>query len=690
MSLPFLLDKLETYDVLNCAGNHKIYVNNPPKAPHPEYPSNNSVVYYSKTIGCYAGAFTWKGPDDWGWIKGVNPVPQIYTIDILGGSNTKINISENVEAKTNYTPLCLTEGNYTWKISANPDKRPVSSQKQHFYVCAVNKIDEMNIIEPQNEEYIGTSVTLSWDKPKTNTECAPESEYSYLVSIKKDGTTTTHTKYYNEPELALNLEEGTYDWKVETIGPAEESSSSSEYRFHVCTKKKTSSPRQFGIKSKEISIVCLEENGNHNLIFNWTEPEDVGKQCVASAQKIKYRMELHNPSSKLYDYADVTSEYKADIPCVSSNYGMFLYADNGIGDSDPAMYNFTVCAKRKPGKPEVHSSSVVNHCSSKTEILWAHEDWGSSCNDNKKKMFKIVCKKDGREVPYTFIPKSFGINYKYNATLSEGTWEVSISACTLDGEFCSESGVGTVSASVIPEIIDPSASNDGHSITFSWITDDDFISCAAGNGFSYKLAYYVNGIEKSSPAIEVTKNPSYSIDIIYESIEWTIKLSSPYDDGISTDLEQYSANDDCVIVEPKWLERDKALIKPVSDSVVFGNVTFEWNKASSFGIACKEDETATTRSTSNYVKDDDAYKCYTVNVSGAVYTVNYTARSLTEKILTYGKHTWSVTAHNGNVSLSTPSKTFCLANDLPDFEIVCPYGPYLGTLLNWTSSKDCK
>lgn len=619
-------------------------------------------------------------------------MPKIYTVNISGGSDANIQVDLN--SVTFYKPQCLTEGQHAWVVSANPDQRPVPSEEQLFYVCAVNKIGAMTLKSPANGEYVGKTVTLSWDKPDKNTDCAPESVYNYSITVKSDAGTEIHTKQFAETGLVLgNLEEGTYQWKVETVGPAGESSSSSERKFHVCVQRAPSSPRSLGIVDEgESPIVCYGESGDYKLAFSWSEPTDKGEQCTANPQKIKYRVELHNSSGKVYEDNDATSGDKITLPCVTSDYSVLVYANNGYSDSDPDTHDFSICSRRKPDAPEVRSSSSeVNHCRSTTEISWSHHSWGSSCNESKGKLFKITCTMGGKKESYTVVPATLDdSSYTYNATLDEGTWDVSVVACTLDGELCSDPGTGTVTASAIPEAVSPDVTNDGHNIVFSWATDSNFMACANKGDFKYTLEYKIDGAKTIVPEISVKESVSHTIGINYGMIEWRVILSSPYDEGITTEMEPYSASSDCVIVEPKWAKLDKALSSPEDGSFVIEDVTFEWTKVYQFGVACKENRSEETGVIYNYVKDDYAAKYYLVNANGVTYNVNSDTTSVKGDLSAYGEYTWNVTAYNGNVSASTPTRTFCRANSLPVFTVNCPQGPYIENKLNWTIASGCK
>ena len=91
---------------------------------------------------------------------------------------------------------------------------------------------------------------------------------------------------------------------------------------------------------------------------------------------------------------------------------------------------------------------------------------------------------------------------------------------------------------------------------------------------------------------------------------------------------------------------------------------------------------------SKSVLDTNSTKYYTVNVSGHVIVAG-NATSVTEVVSGTGMQWWAVTAHFGNVEMTTGKKTFCIAAKPPSVRAKCPTGPQTGRRLMW-DSDDCK
>ena len=684
------LDEIDaqTYEVLEC-GEVSFTVNNPPQAPSPQSPGNYSVVYCTALAGCRNQNFTWKEPSDWGWLGEGKQVLHEYSFDLFKGETAK---KENETVyNTYYAPLCLEEGQYKWRVAAKPDTKAIYSDYQYFSVCAVNPIDPLRVTHPQNGEYVGRDVTISWEKPNKNTECANDSEYSYFITIEGPSRYNEgKTLPFNETELVLtNLEEGDYKWKIEARGPADEVSSTDDYKFHVCVPRAPSAPMKLTL-AKMSTTICTAGNENHKLAFSWEGPTDEGSQCVDKPQALKYRMEVYNSSGKIDEHPEIVSGTEISVPCAAGNYKVLLYADNSFSDSVPAEYNFVICPQSKPAQPTVHSILNAGYCSTTTKISWSHDDWGESCDASRASMFKIECTQEGK-TPYkdsiNITAALLKDTYSEVIKLDEGVWDVSITACTLDGKLCSEPGRGTVNASMIPKIVNPEANNDGEKITFSWTTDDRTLDCLRSVEFKYTIVLYIDEKENCSSVLPVTKDVAFEIPINYDTIQWRVTLNRSGDEGITMEMDPYSAGEDCKIVKPKWVKMTNALVEPGLNSVVFGDVTFKWSEVDSFGVACRED--AENEAEIKYIKDNNATRRYTVTVGDTVFNASSDVTSITEQLSTYGYHTWNVTAHNGNVSTSTPAQSFCHANNPPDFKAICPEGFYLDDVLSW-DAVDCK
>lgn len=561
----------------------------------------------------------------------------------------------------------------------------VTSDPQSFSVCEIGKIGIVTTIAPTNGAYVGKNVKLSWSKPDKGSSCALDSFYTYSITIKKDNKLFKEHDNINFDELNLQLNDlpdGTYQWEIKTIGPENVVSDPASSSFVVCTKSAPGSPSSPYLEENS-AIICTDNTTDQALNFNWGEATEKGKACEYSSKGFNYILSVYNLEADKYtNYTTNSLKYSTSVPCNTSKYKALVYANNGFTDSKPVEYQFSVCYRYKPGKPTVANVDKVNYCTKITTITWTHSDWGSQCDDTGKKTFTVLYGNKKIEKDPSYFSPTEDNSYSYTVELEEGVWDVSVIACTLNGKLCSEAGTAKVNAATIPNIIVYDVFNNATSITFSWGTNSSFLGCES---FIYTLTYTINGVETVVSDIPVKELINYTIDIEYETIYWYLTLSNAKGEKIYTEEESYNANNKCEIKEPKW--PDNPLISPIDDKVIFGSVTFEWNKVSSFGTACKKVEASTE--TDNYIKDDGADKLYMVSVSGNTFNTTSSSILITEESLTYGTIDWTVTAYNGNVSATTIGEKFCHANYPPGIDLICPEGPYLGTELNWTTDG-CK
>lgn len=692
-SFGIYLDKIPNNknDEVACSNNYEIIINDPPTDPFPTHPINNSYVYCSSQIGFYTRNFTWDDPEKWGWINGVDSIPEIYILEVY--PNPRDTFPVEVNNENSYTPS-LEEGEYKWRIGAkHKDNEPVFSEYQNFYVCAADKADPVDITSPM-DKYVGENVTLSWNKPDKKSDCARDSDYKYQISITKDNEDPEiYDKNFDETSMELtNLLDGSYKCIIKTVAPIDELSNEVKLNFQVCTPRVPSAPTNL-ILSEASKTTCLGEDGEHEVTFFWNESYDKGQACTDN-QDFKYKMEIFNSSAKVGEYNETKLNKRVYVPCISGNYMVRLYAINNHLVSDPFEYNFSLCEQVKPTPPVVQSIADVNYCRSTTEIAWSHNnEWGKSCDASTTNAFRITYTQDEKEPlkePNVPDPEPGNENYSVNASLGKGNWKVSIEACLLygDDELCSDPGEGTVEASMIPEPTSLTDTNDGNNITLSWSTDSNFNGCGNKDDFKYTLVYKTEE-EEYNVTLNVEDVNSVTIDY-YDAIEWRVFISSTYDNGTYTKFRSYSTSSDCKIKEPRWSNPNKALVNPIGDKVVFEGAMFEWTGVESFGIACEENR-SDSGEILNYVRNDKGPRGYLIYVNGSE-VLNVTSDMMTETHLnlsSYGKSTWKISFYNYNVTVNTPEETFCLANNPPDVNLTCNDGPYTGRILNWTTGS-CK
>lgn len=670
---------------MNCEA-FEFVIKNPPTEPTLDKPDEGEKFYYSWNDGCYTPTFSWNQPDNWGWLGEKDTISQVYYLDAFNGE-TLVN-SKRVETIKSSDFHCFREGDYTWKVMASPHTVNVSSKERHFSVCEVGKIGEFTNISPTGEneyDYVDVNFTLSWDKPSKGSNCVPDSNYSYLITIKKGNTVMNYTEQFNNPKLSIkDFGEGNYKWKVEAIGPMGVTSSSKEYKLKVCVNKKPGSPDNLKLSTTDIK--CLEGDEDKGFYLSWKEPSK-GEACAKTTQELTYRAEVCDTKNRICtNYTSKALGCTINVSCTSTDYKVFLYANNSYAESEPAVYDFSVCSRSKPNKPEVVSVTNDNYCSSKTEIKWTHNGWGSDC-DTSDKVFNISYGDTSFFKNTSEVATATEGSYLIKETLAEGSWDISISACRIlnSAYLCSDPGKGTVKASLIPQIIVSNITNDEEHITFSWTTDSRFAKCTNKGDFTYTLIYKDDKGEFNISNILVEDSVSINISLTYKTLYWHINLSSPNDWGVSTTPEHYSASNDCEVMEPEW--PDNPLSKPENKDTIFDKVSFEWNGVDTFGVVCKQNKINETHY--NYIRDNSQPSNYTVYVDDKELGVTSDTNLFKDTPWDYGEHTWYVKANYGNVTASTLPQTFCFANNPPAITSFCPQKPITDKKLFWTTESDC-
>ena len=686
-------------------------------------------------------------PEDWGWLGPDTDIKRKYDVSILSSTGKSAKYQKDVS--TTETAAVLTNGTYTWQVSAVPDTVEVPSEQRTFSVCAVDGPSSVALTSPGANEYVNTStVTLAWEVPSKNSDCAPDDVYNYTVEATKDGKTTVASetiKGLSRTYFDLTLAgEGTYTWQVVVSGPAGVESKPSSRTFEMCLKSAPGSPTAFGYTGtgQNNAVVCSNNEdggGNATLPLRWAIPNSTGKQCTKTPQDVVYLVRVCSGSGNNCTEAETRElQHSMEVPCTTQSYTAQVSAHNGYSYGEPSTITVGVCEQIKPDVPAVNGVGERDYCRSATLISWNHSDaWGTTCDGNEDKTFAVTYRKGAETRRRVFAAQDLAqertgghVVYRVNETLGRGTWAVSVKACLgKDTTFCSGERPESVEGAGVPEAVNLRAVNDGTNLTFSWETDEGFMGCENKGEFSYTLEYEVNGEERSA-GLPVGRTNNHTVGLVFSVYMWGVTLNSTADPGAKTAMRPYSTSDDCVEVKPRWGDIRSALTEPADEGAVFENVTFRWKEVDSFGIACikvPSDDDSSSSSSSNSsdgatqqqqqqqqqrreqlqlmargenndntqtnsniksVLDTNPTKYYTVNVSGHVIDAG-NATSVTEVVNGTGEQWWTVTAHFGNVETTTGKKMFCVAARAPNVSVRCPTGPQTGRTLKWDSGY-CK
>lgn len=673
-------------------------INDPPSPPEPIYPKGDKI-YYRKSHGLHP-TFKWKKPDSWGWVStGVN---HEYVVKSLTKEKSVKSDEDEVvyawEGDFGYKSDVFT---YRWKVGAksSSELKTVWSGEMEYKVCPVDDISSFTLKSPADKVTLNSkNVEFTWNAPKWSIPwCADEKLYGYVFTLwKKNSGKNVKNESVSENKISVSdLEEDDYMWNVEAYGPAGiKSNPGSGWSFSICIDKKPTVPLNLRIEGGS-SVVCTSGT-KVNVGVLWEEPSEAGKTCANGGAILNYEVKVAEEEP-----IQLSNHWHSmELTCEDTTGNVNVKACKGGQCGPEASTGFSVCAQELPDEPTVsdHSGS---HCRKKTNVTWTHSGkWGKLCNTEKaavSKRFDLKFTKSGADDVETSVEGEDGSKtYSTEVELAPGTWDLRIVAVTMlttgsGGVLTSTAATATVVAAEFP--VPTSLKNesvDGQ-LELSWAIDEDIEKCAKEEEVNCTVHYIVDDSTdpESKTLGELNLTMEYSLQSVPEQAQWWVELRNSKGESASSSVVVYSAENYCRPIEPRWSESESVLLEPREGAKVFGSVTFRWNAPATVGQSCQEGGENVRR----HVGRDGAAGAegsgmyYTVSVNNTKYKTSEAWYQSSE--LARGVTEWFVTFHNGNMSIDTNKRIFCLADEPPSVEAKCTAEIHEGLVLEWEQA-DCK